>query len=175
MNQEKKKYMKIFMSILFIVLGYLGIDLIGDNSKEEADNQSNQSQTNTVDSTNEDQSNQNSNEIDSEGHYTDAQNVKDFIEAFNELPDNYLTKDEAYDLGWEPQKGNLHDVAPGMSIGGDYFGNFESLLPEAEGRNYYEADINYDGGHRGAERLVFSNDGLYFYTADHYETFEELE
>lgn len=175
MNQEKKKYMKIIMSILVIVLSYFGIDLVGDNTQGEVVNQTDQSLTKPIDSTNEQHSSQHSSDIDSEGHYTDAQNVKDFIEAFNELPDNYLTKDEAYDLGWEPQKGNLHDVAPGMSIGGDYFGNFENQLPEADGRDYYEADINYDGGHRGAERLVFSNDGLYFYTDDHYETFVELE
>ena len=38
-----------------------------------------------------------------------------------------------------------------------------------------ECDINTAGAdERGAERIVFSNDGLIFYTADHYETFTLL-
>ncbi|WP_276648398.1 ribonuclease domain-containing protein [Trichococcus flocculiformis] len=61
-----------------------------------------------------------------------------------------------------------------MSIGGDCFGNREGLLPKKSGRTYYEADIDYDGGYRGAERIVYSNDGLIFYTDDHYESFEQL-
>lgn len=109
-----------------------------------------------------------------DGHYTDAQNVADFIEAFGELPDNYITKDEAYEMGWVPDQGNLDQVAPGMSIGGDFFGNFEGRLPDSPDRQYYEADINYSGGYRGPERLVFSDDGLYFYTNDHYDTFETV-
>lgn len=107
--------------------------------------------------------------------YTGAQEVVDYLDAFGELPPNYLTKEEARELGWDANEGNLWDVAPEASIGGDYFGNFEGLLPEAEDREYFEADINYDGGYRNAERLVFSNDGLYFYTEDHYESFEELQ
>ena len=69
-----------------------------------------------------------------------------------------LTKKEAKALGWESKEGNLAEVAPGMSIGGDYFGNYEGLLPEEDGRDYYECDINSDGGYRGPERIVFSND-----------------
>lgn len=106
--------------------------------------------------------------------YDQAQEVVDYLDAYGELPPNYLTKKEARELGWEASAGNLWEVAPEASIGGDYFGNFEELLPEADERDYYEADINYDGGHRNAERLVFSNDGLYFYTDDHYESFEEM-
>ena len=49
------------------------------------------------------------------------------------------------------------------------------LLPEAKGRTYTECDIDTDGcGSRGARRLIFSSDGLYFYTTDHYETFREV-
>lgn len=107
--------------------------------------------------------------------YTEAQDVVDYLAAYDELPPNYLTKEEARELGWIASEGNLWEVAPDASIGGDYFGNFEELLPKADTRDYYEADINYEGGHRNAERLVFSNDGLYFYTDDHYESFEELE
>ena len=107
--------------------------------------------------------------------YSDPQDVVDYIDAYGELPDNYITKNEARDLGWDAKAGNLWAVAPDMSIGGDYFGNFEGLLPEENGREYTEADVNYEGGHRGPERLVFSDDGLYFYTDDHYDSFIELK
>lgn len=107
--------------------------------------------------------------------YDTPYEVAEYIELYGELPENYLTKEEARDLGWDAREGNLWEVAPGASIGGDYFGNFEELLPEDPQREYHEADIEYDGGHRNAKRLIYSNDGLYFYTEDHYETFEELE
>ncbi len=61
-----------------------------------------------------------------------------------------------------------------MSIGGDHFGNYEGLLPDATGRKWHECDVNYSGGYRGAERLVYSNDGLIYYTEDHYESFEKM-
>ena len=48
-------------------------------------------------------------------------------------------------------------------------------MPKASGRTYTECDLNTDGASsRGAERLIFSNDGLYFYTEDHYESFTEV-
>ena len=72
------------------------------------------------------------------------------------------------------QEGNLGEVAPGKSIGGDYFGNYEGSLPQASDRKYYECDIDSDGKYRGAKRIVYSNDGLIYYTEDHYETFELL-
>ena len=61
-----------------------------------------------------------------------------------------------------------------MSIGGDYFGNRENLLPNKKNRKWYECDINYNGGYRNSERIVFSNDGLIYYTSNHYESFEQL-
>ena len=86
----------------------------------------------------------------------------------------YLTKKEAEELGWDSYRGNLWDVAPGKSIGGSYFGNYEGLLPSKKGRKYYECDIDYNGGRRGAKRIIYSNDGLIFYTDDHYKSFEQL-
>ncbi|MCQ2405090.1 MAG: hypothetical protein MJ083_03750, partial [Clostridia bacterium] len=57
-------------------------------------------------------------------------------------------------------------------IGGDRFGNYEKLLPS--GGSYTECDLDTDGGKsRGAKRLIFSSDGRYYYTADHYEHFTE--
>jgi hypothetical protein len=90
------------------------------------------------------------------------------------LPSNYITKNEAKDLGWVNKEGNLWEVAPGMSIGGDYFGNYEGILPEEDGRDYHECDIDFDGTYRNAKRIVYSNDGLIYYTEDHYESFELL-
>lgn len=106
--------------------------------------------------------------------YSDRDHVALYIHLYNELPPNYITKNEARDLGWDSGKGNLWETAPGMSIGGDYFGNREGLLPKKKGRSYYECDINYGGGYRGGERIVFSSDGLVYYSEDHYENFELL-
>lgn len=108
------------------------------------------------------------------GSYTSEEEVALYIHLYGHLPENYITKREAEDLGWDSRQGNLAEVAPGMSIGGSRFGNYEGQLPDKEGRQYYECDIGYVSGHRGAERLVYSNDGLVFYTGDHYKTFEQL-
>lgn len=108
-----------------------------------------------------------------DGVYTSKEDVAYFIYLYGRLPDNFITKNEARDLGWEG--GSLEPFAPGMCIGGDYFGNREGLLPEADGRSYTECDIDTLGAEkRGAKRIVFSNDGLIFYTEDHYESFELL-
>ena len=106
--------------------------------------------------------------------YTDPYDVADYLHAYGELPPNFITKNEAKALGWDSAEGNLWDVAPGKSIGGDRFGNRERLLPEASGRTWYECDVNYAGGYRGAERVLYSSDGLIYYTDDHYESFTPL-
>lgn len=111
--------------------------------------------------------------LDENGSYTSAEDVATYIRTYRKLPSNYLRKNEARDQGWIAEEGNLRDLFPDAAIGGDRFGNREGLLPEEEGRTYYEADVNYEGGHRGAERLVYSNDGLVFYTDDHYDSFED--
>ncbi len=113
-------------------------------------------------------------EIDREGSYTARDEVALYLRTFGELPQNFITKEEARRLGWDNSRGNLHDVAPGKSIGGDRFGNYEGLLPQKDGRQYFECDIDYTGGYRNAKRIVYSNDGLIFYTDDHYESFTEL-
>ena len=103
--------------------------------------------------------------------YSSPDEVALYLHVFCELPPNYLTKDEARDLGWDSRKGNLWDIAYGLSIGGDTFGNREGLLPDGQ---YYGCDVNYEGGFRGGERLVFSEEGQIYYTADHYESFDLL-
>ncbi len=112
--------------------------------------------------------------VSEDGTYTSKEDVAAYLHEYGHLPSNYLTKKEAKALGWISSEGNLDEVAPGMSIGGDYFGNYEGTLPEADNRDYHECDIDFDGTYRNAKRIVFSNDGLIYYTEDHYETFELL-
>ncbi|MCQ2400640.1 MAG: ribonuclease [Lachnospiraceae bacterium] len=109
-----------------------------------------------------------------DGEYSDKEHVALYIHTYEKLPSNYISKTKAKKQGWEATKGNLWDVLPGMSIGGGPFENNEGILPEKEGRSYKECDIDYDGGGRNAKRIVFSNDGLIYYTEDHYNTFELL-
>lgn len=106
--------------------------------------------------------------------YTSKDEVALYIHLYEHLPDNFITKSEAKKLGWESKKGNLWEVAPGKSIGGDSFGNREGQLPEKNSRKYYECDVDYQGGFRDEKRIVYSNDGLIYYTEDHYNGFEQL-
>lgn len=111
--------------------------------------------------------------IDEDGEYTTKEDVALYIYTYGHLPSNFVTKNEARDKGWEG--GSLEKFFPGCSIGGDKFGNREGILPTKKGRQYYECDIDTKGAKsRGAKRIVFSNDGLIYYTEDHYETFTLL-
>jgi len=108
-----------------------------------------------------------------DGNYTTKEDVALYIHTYGCLPPNFITKDEARDLGWEG--GGLDDYAYGKCIGGDRFGNYEGLLPDANGRKWTECDIDtLHENSRGAKRIVFTNDGLIYYTDDHYESFTLL-
>jgi ribonuclease T1 len=110
---------------------------------------------------------------DEAGTYTAKDDVALYLHTYGRLPDNFVTKPQARALGWEG--GGLEQYASGKCIGGDAFGNFEGLLPEADGRTYAECDIGTLGSDsRGAKRIVYSNDGLIYYTDDHYESFTLL-
>ena len=109
-------------------------------------------------------------DIDEDGEYWHCDDVALYIHTYGGLPCNFITKKEARALGW--QGGGLDDFAPGKSIGGDHFGNYEGALPDEKGREYRECDIETRGAHsRGAKRIIYSNDGLIYYTDDHYESF----
>ena len=111
--------------------------------------------------------------IDEHGYYYSAEDVALYLYTYNKLPDNFITKSEARELGWEG--GSVEKYLDSAAIGGDKFGNREGLLPKAKGRQYYECDIDTNGKNsRGAKRIVFSNDGLIYYTDDHYESFTLL-
>ena len=111
--------------------------------------------------------------LDEDGAYTTKEDVALYLHLYGHLPDNFITKKQAQKLGWSG--GSLEPYAPGCSIGGSRFGNYEGLLPDKEGRTWTECDIDTMGAKsRGPKRIVFSNDGLIYYTGDHYESFELL-
>lgn len=113
-------------------------------------------------------------EVEFELPVTDPQQIVNYLSIYGELPENFITKREAKALGWDSSYNYVGDVAPGKSIGGDRFGNYEGLLPDRKGRTWYECDANYRGKKRGAERVLFSSDGLYYYTDNHYKTFTQM-
>ena len=105
-----------------------------------------------------------------DGEYDDRDHVALYIHTYGKLPPNYITKSEAESLGWKG--GSVERYAPGKCIGGSKFSNREGLLPKKNGRQYYECDIDTLGkSSRGAKRIVYSNDGLVYYTDDHYDSF----
>ena len=108
--------------------------------------------------------------LDEGREYTSAEDVALYLHLYAHLPQNFITKKDARALGWNG--GGLDDYADGKCIGGDRFGNYEGLLPDAPGREYHECDIDtLHAASRGAKRIVYSNDGLIYYTEDHYESF----
>ena len=111
--------------------------------------------------------------LEEDGSYTTKEDLALYIHTFGHLPSNFISKKDAEKAGWSG--GPLDKVLPGMCIGGDYFGNYEGLLPKAKGRRWTECDVNtLHAKSRGPERIVFSNDGLIYYSPDHYESFEQL-
>lgn len=107
--------------------------------------------------------------------YYSLEDVASYIKQNKKLPENFLKKREAIKLGWDAKEGNLWAVTEKKVIGGDLFRNREGQLPKKITRKYYEADIDYNGGRRNAKRLIYSNDGLIYYTKDHYKSFKEVK
>ena len=193
----KKRVLGICLSLLMLIMAACGghEDTVSDNSQryEDAASKTSQSYENTASEVSqshestapeglqnyeseapEDAENVENANLPIQGeYYYDLVNVVLYLEIYDELPSNYITKSEAQRLGWEG--GSVEKYKEGAAIGGDSFGNREGLLPEADGRSYTECDIDTNGySSRGSRRLVFSNDGLYFYTSNHYESFSEV-
>lgn len=167
--------MKKLLSIL-LVLAML-VSLAGCAFGEDVSVGSNNSVLNelndTTETTTQDTATSKEDVPDADGSYTSKEDVALYIHLYGCLPSNFITKSEARKLGWK--SGSVEKYAPGKCIGGDRFGNYEGLLPKAAGRTYYECDIDTLGGKsRGAKRIVFSNDGLVYYTSDHYASFTLL-
>jgi hypothetical protein len=112
--------------------------------------------------------------VSEDGTYTGKDEVALYIHTYGHLPSNFISKTKARAAGWVSSEGNLDEVCPGKSIGVSQYPNDDGSLPDADGRTWTECDIDYTGGYRGGERIIFSNDGLVYYTGDHYQTFERL-
>lgn len=165
MNGKVRSLFFICLGLLFgMSVMYVYNNFIADKNptqQEEAKNQSSfqAKQENTS---------QNSSEIYS---ITEETMVISYVKQNHELPEYYITKNEAKKLGWNPSKGNLCDVLPGKAIGGDHFGNREGKLPK--GQKYFEADVNYNCGNRNADRIIFTKNGDVYLTKNHYKSFEK--
>jgi hypothetical protein len=163
MNEKLRNILRSALSLALVAalgFGIMGCSMTGNqtsSSPEVSSPQSNASVSVTED-----------------GRYTSKAEVALYIHTYGHLPSNFISKTKARRAGWVSSKGNLGDVCPGMSIGGSIFYNDDGLLPDADGRTWKECDVDYAGGYRGSERIVFSNDGLIYYSSDHYRTFERL-
>lgn len=177
MNNKLKKFLTIALAAVVVVCAILYLTLPDDTPAQPQPSQTSQSEPQASQSQQEQLSSQSSQPADAileDGRYTSKDDVALYLHTYGHLPDNYITKKDAEKLGWVSSKGNLWDVTDRMSIGGDSFGNREGKLPKASGRKWYECDIGYEGGYRGAARILYSSDGLIYYTDDHYESFTKL-
>lgn len=193
MNLKKKlwRLLSVLSTLLLVVLPIAGCDYsytaesttetgtytsISDTSRQEnpkTDSSTQQDQTTATSSTTKKQIDETDDYLAKDGSYTSKEDVMNYLIQYGQLPDNFITKKEARKLGWSG--GSLEPYAPGKCIGGDYFGNYEEVLPVVSGRTYHECDIDtLNAKSRGAKRIIYSDDGQIYYTEDHYKTFTLL-
>lgn len=160
--------------VLFFIIGMLSAFLVMyliDNYRIEKKNQDSEIAENTIGK----DEKANREEISLEEHsiqnLTNEVKVINYVKSNHELPEYYITKSEARKQGWVPSEGNLCDVLPGKAIGGDKFSNREKMLPS--GKQYFEADVNYNCGNRNADRIVFTKEGEVYLTKNHYKSFQK--
>lgn len=104
-----------------------------------------------------------------------GENGADFwLKQYGRLPEYYISEIDAKRLGYKSYLGNFSIVAPRKMLTKGIFKNRDEHLPAAQGRIWYEADINYILGFRTPCRILYSNDRLIFVTYDHYITFQEI-
>ena len=174
----KKKKPSLLLTLILVVLAAIfGVANLDDAPDPSLPTESLVENVSTAESIPQEETEELTGEIsdlpDPDGSYTTKEDVALYIYTYGCLPQNFITKEEARDLGWEG--GGLDNYAYGCCIGGDRFGNYEGLLPDADGRTWTECDIDtMHASSRGPKRIVFSNDGLIYYTDDHYESFELL-
>lgn len=177
---KSKKWLQYFLaSLLIFVLTITGCGAVEENDNgntgDTAVSKTVESEPDTLpeEASEPDTPPEEASEPAEDGVYSSKDDVAQYIHIYGHLPSNFITKKDAEKLGW--QGDSLEPYAPGKCIGGSHFGNYEGILPEKEGRTYTECDIDTLGADkRGAKRIVFSNDGLIYYTEDHYESFELL-
>lgn len=193
MNLKKKlwRLLSVLSTLLLVVLPIAGCDYsytpesttetgtytsISDTSGQANSNtesSAQQEQTDSSSATTKKQTDETDDYLDKDGSYTSKEDVTNYLIQYGQLPDNFITKKEAKKLGWSG--GSLEPYAPGKCIGGDYFGNYEEVLPVVSGRTYHECDIDtLNAKSRGAKRIIYSDDGQIYYTEDHYKTFTLL-
>lgn len=170
----RNKWAKLLLCLILCCLLLTVTACQGNDLGAEGEEQLRQESLEGTGDTPTEQGNVSESQVEQGQPYSSKDEVALYIHRFRSLPPNYITKGEAQKAGWDNSKGNLWEVTDKKSIGGDYFGNREGLLPKEKDRRYFECDIDFQGGYRGPERIVYSNDGLIFYTADHYESFEQL-
>ena len=157
-----KKYFSYLLALILLL--FVGCK-VGSNDKVDLTTKLNQESSNN---SYEKKDNKN---IKEDSPYYSLEDVSGYLIKYKRLPKNYLTKSEAKKRGWLPREGNLWEVTDKGVIGGDYFGNFEGKLPKA---TYKEADVNYEGGRRGSDRIIFDDEINIYYTKDHYKSFERI-
>ena len=173
-----RKFLSFLMTLLllFSIVGCKNNQKsqdVGSSATSSAESSTLSSSTESSSATSSAESSTESAVIDENGSYTSKDDVALYIHVYGHLPSNFIKKKDAEKLGWSG--GSLEPYAAGKCIGGDRFGNYEGLLPKKTGRSYTECDIDTLGKKsRGAKRIVFSNDGLIYYTDDHYASFELL-
>lgn len=193
MNLKKRlrRLLSILSTLLVVVLPIVGCDYsytaesttetgtytsISDTSRQNNSNtesSTQQDQTDTTSATTKKQIDETDDYLAKDGSYTSKEDVMNYLIQYGQLPNNFITKKEAKKLGWSG--GSLEPYAPGKCIGGDYFGNYEEVLPVVSGRTYHECDIDtLNAKSRGAKRIIYSDDGQIYYTEDHYKTFTLL-
>lgn len=152
------------MSVMYVYNNFIA-DKKGKTETEKTETSRYGSTSTDSQSTHENSSSQSIDQL------TAEKTVINYVKQNHKLPDYYITKNEARQLGWNPSKGNLCDVLPGKAIGGDKFSNREKRLPGDE--KYYEADVNYSCGNRNADRIIFTRNGDVYLTKNHYKSFEK--
>jgi guanyl-specific ribonuclease Sa len=168
-NNQRKLALLSLILLVSLLLGSCSFAFLPDSALSSTDKPS-QSVPESITATESEAPKETAPQLDENGSYTTKEDVALYIHLYGRLPRNFITKSEAKKLGWSG--GGLERYAPGKCIGGDTFQNREGLLPKKAGRTYTECDIDTLGASsRGAKRIVFSNDGLVYYTADHYESF----
>ncbi|MBP5351060.1 MAG: hypothetical protein J6Y56_03775 [Fibrobacterales bacterium] len=109
--------------------------------------------------------------------YTTRDAVARYICDNGRLPPNYVDKATGTAMyerktGRSFRKWNFNPwTTLGVMIGGDRFENRKGLLP---GDYYREADVDYFGDNRGTNRLVYADGCEIWYTADHYQSFSQM-
>ncbi len=159
-------------SVFFICLGLLfGMSVMYVYNNFIADKKENSSKNPRIEYSSSEISGSAYSSQESIDQLTEEKKVIAYVKKNHQLPEYYITKNEARKMGWNPSKGNLCEVLPGKAIGGDKFSNRERTLPEGE--KYFEADVNYHCGNRNADRIVFTKDGDVYLTKNHYKSFEK--